>query len=107
MRVLLLPGLNKSHLYVMVPLAWALRSAGHDVLVAAQPDMAGDIAPTGLPGIAVGPPLGLAAKMARVDPAAGPPAPAPPAAAARSAVAVQPGGGGPAAPGVAGGVRRR
>lgn len=55
MRVLFLapPGL-KSHLYIMTPLAWALRAAGHEVRVASQPELAEDIAGTGLTGVLVG-----------------------------------------------------
>ncbi|MEU5265874.1 nucleotide disphospho-sugar-binding domain-containing protein [Amycolatopsis sp. NPDC021455] len=43
-----------SHLYAMVPLAWACRAAGHDVRVASQPALAPAIAASGLTGVAVG-----------------------------------------------------
>lgn len=54
MRVLLTTWAWPSHLYCMVPLAWALRVAGHEVLVASQPELLPTIAGTGLPGTAVG-----------------------------------------------------
>lgn len=43
-----------SHLYAMVPLAWACRSAGHDVLVATEPHFTDTVLRTGLPVAAVG-----------------------------------------------------
>ncbi|MBV9163997.1 MAG: DUF1205 domain-containing protein [Pseudonocardiales bacterium] len=43
-----------SHYYPMVPLGWALLAAGHEVLVASQPALAGTIAASGLPGTSVG-----------------------------------------------------
>jgi UDP:flavonoid glycosyltransferase YjiC (YdhE family) len=42
MRILFLICPSKTHLYAIAPLAWALRTAGHHVRVASQPD------PTGL-----------------------------------------------------------
>ncbi|MDH2390852.1 glycosyltransferase [Streptomyces sp. HNM0663] len=54
MRVLFTTWAWPSHLYAMVPLAWAFRAAGHDVLVASQPELAGLTASTGLPGVSVG-----------------------------------------------------
>ncbi|MFI0366576.1 activator-dependent family glycosyltransferase [Actinomadura sp. 1N219] len=54
MRVLFLTVANKSHTYVMAPLAWALRTAGHEVCVVSQPDLVEDITATGLTGVAVG-----------------------------------------------------
>ncbi|MER7763274.1 nucleotide disphospho-sugar-binding domain-containing protein [Streptomyces sp. NPDC097619] len=68
MRVLFVTNPFRAHLYVQVPLAWALRTAGHEVVVAGPPDLADAIARTGLPGIAVGDPLNLEAMLA-----AGPP----------------------------------
>ncbi|MBW4721835.1 activator-dependent family glycosyltransferase [Saccharothrix obliqua] len=55
MRVLFLtpPGL-KSHLYLQTTVAWALRTAGHDVRVAGQPELVEDLAATGLTGVVVG-----------------------------------------------------
>ena len=54
MRVLFTTWAWPSHLYPLVPLAWAMRAAGHDVLVASQPELLGEIIATGLPGVAVG-----------------------------------------------------
>jgi UDP:flavonoid glycosyltransferase YjiC (YdhE family) len=54
MRMLFTTWAWPSHLYVLVPLAWACRAAGHEVLVASQPEILGEISGTGLPGAAVG-----------------------------------------------------
>ncbi|WP_326691172.1 MULTISPECIES: nucleotide disphospho-sugar-binding domain-containing protein [unclassified Streptomyces] len=54
MRVLFTTWAWPSHLYALVPLAWACRSAGHEVLVVSQPELLGQIGSTGLPGAAVG-----------------------------------------------------
>jgi glycosyltransferase (activator-dependent family) len=54
MRVLFVTAPFKSHLYVQVPLASALRTAGHQVRVAGAPDMADTIAATGLTGVPIG-----------------------------------------------------
>src|SRR5258708_18828084 len=58
MRILFLICPNKSHLYAIAPLAWALRTAGHDVRVASQPWAARltaeDIARTGLTPVSIG-----------------------------------------------------
>lgn len=55
MRVLFQTVANRSHLHIAAPLAWALRSAGHDVLVASQSDIAEAIGDTGLQAVVVGP----------------------------------------------------
>jgi UDP:flavonoid glycosyltransferase YjiC (YdhE family) len=54
MRMLFTTWAWPSHLYVLVPLAWACRAAGHEVLVASQPELLDEITRTGLPGTAVG-----------------------------------------------------
>ncbi|XVQ90065.1 nucleotide disphospho-sugar-binding domain-containing protein [Microbispora siamensis] len=54
MRVLFISWAWPSHFYPMVPLAWAMRSAGHEVLVVTQPAMAGPAVRTGLPVAVVG-----------------------------------------------------
>lgn len=54
MRVLFTTWAWPSHLYAMVPLAWACRAAGHEVLVASQPGLAPTTMSTGLPGVDVG-----------------------------------------------------
>ncbi|MGP3936599.1 nucleotide disphospho-sugar-binding domain-containing protein [Nonomuraea sp. KM88] len=54
MRVLFTAWAWPSHLYAMVPLAWAARAAGHDVLVACQPSLTAAARRTGLPYAVVG-----------------------------------------------------
>lgn len=54
MRVMFVTVANKSHTFVAAPLAWALRNAGHDVLVAGRPELTDEVIPTGLTGVAVG-----------------------------------------------------
>ncbi|KDN21997.1 activator-dependent family glycosyltransferase [Amycolatopsis rifamycinica] len=54
MRVLFVTYAARSHFYPMVPLAWALRSAGHEVRVAGQPELAGVVAGAGLTAVPVG-----------------------------------------------------
>ena len=59
MRILFVTQAEKTHMLSMVPLAWALRSAGHEVRVASQPDLREAVVETGLPFCAVGPPYAL------------------------------------------------
>jgi UDP:flavonoid glycosyltransferase YjiC (YdhE family) len=54
MRVLFTTWAWPSHLYAMVPLAEALRAAGHDVRVASQPGLAPAVRAAGLPFCPVG-----------------------------------------------------
>jgi glycosyltransferase len=54
MRVLFCPHRHAQHLYPMVPLAWAFRTAGHEVRVAGVPELADAIVHTGLPAVLVG-----------------------------------------------------
>jgi hypothetical protein len=54
MRVLFVTCPEKTFFQPMVPLAWALRTAGHEVLVAAQPSFAGEITDAGLTAVPVG-----------------------------------------------------
>lgn len=49
----------KAHVYPHVPLAWALRAAGHEVCVVSQPDLVDEIAETGLTVVPVGEALNL------------------------------------------------
>lgn len=78
MRVLFLTCPNKTHLYAMAPLAWALQTAGHQVRVASQLDpaefTAEDIARTGLTGVSIGEEVNLGAMVAE---GAGDPPPEP------------------------------
>lgn len=54
MRILFVTHTNRSHLYFQVPLAWALRTAGHEVRVAGQPEIVEEITRAGLTAVSVG-----------------------------------------------------
>ncbi len=54
MRILFATVSEKSHLYTMVPLAWSLAAAGHEVRVASNPALTEAIKSTGLPAVSVG-----------------------------------------------------
>jgi UDP:flavonoid glycosyltransferase YjiC (YdhE family) len=54
MRVLVLPPTVPTHLMAMVPLSWAFRAAGHEVLVAGVPDLAPTALAAGLSFAEVG-----------------------------------------------------
>lgn len=54
MRIVFTSWAWPSHLYAMVPLAWACRMAGHDVLMASQPALGDAISRTGLPAAPIG-----------------------------------------------------
>jgi glycosyltransferase (activator-dependent family) len=60
MRVLVTTTAVNSHLYNLVPTAWALRAAGHEVCVATQPNLIEETKRTGLTAVAVGEPLATA-----------------------------------------------
>jgi glycosyltransferase (activator-dependent family) len=68
MRVLFATAPFRSHLYVEVPLAWALRTAGHEVCIAGAPDLADDIAATGITAISVGEAVSISERMAAAEP---------------------------------------
>jgi UDP:flavonoid glycosyltransferase YjiC (YdhE family) len=55
MRVLFTTWDWSGHFYPLVPLGWALRAAGHEVLVATDPGFAPAVVRAGLPALAVGP----------------------------------------------------
>jgi UDP:flavonoid glycosyltransferase YjiC (YdhE family) len=59
MRVLMMTTAVPTHFAPMVPLAWGLRAAGHEVLVAGQPDVMPVIRSAGLSGVSLGEPTGL------------------------------------------------
>ncbi|KAB2346149.1 activator-dependent family glycosyltransferase [Actinomadura rudentiformis] len=59
MRVLFTVFAAKTHFFNLVPLAWALRAAGHEVQVASQPDLAEAITRAGLTAVPVGEPLNM------------------------------------------------
>jgi glycosyltransferase (activator-dependent family) len=67
MRVLVVSCANKSVLYTLTPLAWALRGAGHEVYVASQPEMAEDIANTGMIALPVGGNIHLDEQLSDTD----------------------------------------
>ncbi|WP_150251026.1 activator-dependent family glycosyltransferase [Nocardiopsis deserti] len=54
MRVLVATEAERSHFLNLVPLGWALRAAGHDVLVASQPALGPVVRATGMPYASVG-----------------------------------------------------
>ncbi|KAA0939273.1 activator-dependent family glycosyltransferase [Streptomyces apricus] len=59
MRVLFTVLALDSHFYNSVPIAWALRAAGHEVRVASQPDLTETITRAGLTAVPVGEELAL------------------------------------------------
>ncbi|MCZ7457450.1 activator-dependent family glycosyltransferase [Streptomyces sp. WMMC940] len=63
MRVLFTPFPASTHVHTQVPLAWAMRAAGHEVRVATQPDVVEDINNAGLTAVAVGEVLDVPATM--------------------------------------------
>ncbi|MEV0221386.1 activator-dependent family glycosyltransferase [Streptomyces sp. NPDC050704] len=54
MRVLFATHSERTHFYSLIPLAWALRVAGHEVYVASQPALTDDITQAGLTAVPVG-----------------------------------------------------
>jgi len=67
MRVLFTTFAAKTHMYAQVPLAWALHTAGHEVRLASQPDLAETITRTGLTAVPVGDPLNLEEQITEVN----------------------------------------
>ncbi|MFI9388430.1 nucleotide disphospho-sugar-binding domain-containing protein [Kutzneria sp. NPDC052558] len=63
MKVLFTTWAWPSHLYAMAPLAWALRSAGHEVRIASQPALMPTVKDLGLPAIPVGSDVDTAAMV--------------------------------------------
>ncbi|MFI5754684.1 nucleotide disphospho-sugar-binding domain-containing protein [Streptomyces sp. NPDC051569] len=59
MRVLMIPSPSATHFMPMVPLAWAIRAAGHDILVAGQPDVLPAVGQAGLNAVRVGERAGI------------------------------------------------
>jgi UDP:flavonoid glycosyltransferase YjiC (YdhE family) len=57
MKVLVTPAPHLSHVWTVVPLAWALQSAGHDVRVATSPNAAEHVTASGLTMLPAGPRL--------------------------------------------------
>ncbi|GAA1439538.1 activator-dependent family glycosyltransferase [Nocardiopsis tropica] len=54
MRVLVVSQAEKTHMLGLIPQAWALRAAGHEVRVASQPALLRAVSRTGLPAVPVG-----------------------------------------------------
>ena len=79
MRVLFTTFAWPSHYYPMVPLAWALRAAGHEVRMTSQPDLLPTLRASGLPVTAVGQDVDFATEFReaaqRLPPTAGHAAP--------------------------------
>lgn len=67
MRLLFTTAPLRGHLFPLVPLAWAARSAGHDVLVATTEDFVPVVLGAGLPAVAWGPPTDVTEIAARID----------------------------------------
>ncbi|MFD0904628.1 activator-dependent family glycosyltransferase [Actinomadura sediminis] len=67
MRVLFTTFPAGTHMYNMVPLAWALRGAGHEVCVASRPNIHDDIVRAGLPAVSVGTEIDWAADAKALD----------------------------------------
>ncbi|WP_309111326.1 nucleotide disphospho-sugar-binding domain-containing protein [Saccharothrix sp.] len=57
MRILISTWGWRSHFYCLVPVAWALQTAGHEVLVATQPGLAPVVDEAGLVAVPLGPNL--------------------------------------------------
>ncbi|MFB9235121.1 nucleotide disphospho-sugar-binding domain-containing protein [Plantactinospora siamensis] len=77
MRVLFTTWAWPSHLYAMVPLAWAMRAAGHDVRVAVPPALVDTAVATGLTPVPVGRDVDAVAEFRRFAGRGPRPAPAP------------------------------
>ncbi|MEV0918379.1 activator-dependent family glycosyltransferase [Streptomyces sp. NPDC049967] len=63
MRVLFVTIPEKSHLFCMTPIAWAMRAAGHEVRVASCEELVDVIARTGMTAVATGRNDGISAAM--------------------------------------------
>ncbi|MFF3916346.1 nucleotide disphospho-sugar-binding domain-containing protein [Streptomyces sp. NPDC001852] len=69
MRVLLITSPVSTHLTPLVPLAWAIRAAGHELLVAGRADVMAAAASAGLNAVELGGPLNVDELLAkRLDP---------------------------------------
>ncbi|MFD7229159.1 activator-dependent family glycosyltransferase [Streptomyces sp. NPDC059881] len=67
MRVLFTTLAAATHVHTQVPLAWALRAAGHEVRMTSQPDAVEHIRRAGLPAVPVGTPLAHEALVQELD----------------------------------------
>ena len=67
MRIVFTVFAASTHFYNLVPMAWALRAAGHEVCVASQPDLLDTITRSGLTAVPVGEALNLAERSREVQ----------------------------------------
>ncbi|MFD6916229.1 activator-dependent family glycosyltransferase [Streptomyces virginiae] len=67
MRVLFTSFAATSHVHTQVPLAWAMRAAGHEVRMASQPDGVEHIRRAGLTAVPVGEPLDQESVVQELD----------------------------------------
>ncbi|MBQ0868624.1 activator-dependent family glycosyltransferase [Streptomyces sp. RK75] len=67
MRVLFVTFAWKTHFYPMVPLAWALQAAGHEVRVASEPELLDTVTEAGLTAVSVGPEETLEQRIRRTQ----------------------------------------
>ena len=65
MRVLIVTFPHKTHLFNVVPLAWSLHTAGHEVRVASEPDLLDTVTGAGLTAVSVGSGITAAERMRR------------------------------------------
>lgn len=63
MRVMMTSWAGGGHFAPLVPLGWALRAAGHEVLVACHPAQAGTVIRAGLPAVPLGPDVDMFALL--------------------------------------------
>ncbi|WP_431934439.1 activator-dependent family glycosyltransferase [Nonomuraea jabiensis] len=68
MRVVVTQLAATAHLNLVVPIGWALKAAGHEVVIAAQPDIMPAVKQTGLLGVAVGDEARYAERLAELAP---------------------------------------
>jgi glycosyltransferase (activator-dependent family) len=68
MRVVITQLAATAHLNLVVPIGWALKAAGHDVVIAGQPDIMPAVKQTGLTGVAVGQEARYAERLASLTP---------------------------------------
>ncbi len=67
MRVLFIPAATAGHYFPIVPLAWALRTAGHEVRVACQPSITDLVVKSGHIAVPVGETSDLTSLVAEAD----------------------------------------
>ncbi len=63
MRVLFTTWAQTGHYQPLVPLGWALRAAGHEVIVATHPRFAPQVTGSGLPAVPIGPDIDVPAEL--------------------------------------------